>query len=236
LEDLIISENQSPNYFLVWCDVPKSSLRGTRLAEYIDHWEGSQVTARGARGEFIGVQNLPRVRRAGRIPWYNVKSEVERRGIYPILVPRRIFGNYIVAWNRAAFVAAENFLELAPRGEVDIEAALAVLNSSVAELIFRSNAHLYGGGVYNLNPGDIRGICLPDPGALSPKDVRTLRRAFRQYVRGGAAAREALDWAIGRTFDLSTEAMREAQEGISAFKVLSRRVKTPTEGALFATE
>jgi hypothetical protein len=119
---------------------------------------------------------------------------------------------------------------------VDIEAALAVLNSSVAELIFRSNAHLYGWGVYNLNPGDIRGICLPDPGALSPKDVRTLRRAFRQYVRGGAAAREALDWAIGRTLDLSAEAMREAQEGISAFKVLSRRVKTPTEGALFATE
>jgi hypothetical protein len=235
LGDPIVPEGQPPNYFLVWCDVPKTSLRGTRLAEYIEHWERSQVTARGARGEFIGVHNLPRLQRAGRVPWYNIKSEVERRGIYPILLPRRIFDTYIVAWNQAGFVAAENFLELAPRGDTDIEATLAMLNSSIAELIFRSNAHLYGGGVYNLNPGDIRGICLPDLGTLSPKGIQRLRQAFREYVREGAAAREVLDWAIGGVLELSAGAMRETQEGISAFKVLSRRVKSPKEELLFAT-
>ena len=230
----IVPEGQTPNYFLVWCDVSASTLRGTQLSSYIAFWEGSRVTARGGRGEFLGIQNLPRLRRASRTPWYNVKSEVERRGIYPLLVPRRIFDNYVVAWNRAGFVAAENFVELAPRKDIDLEASLALLNSSVAELAFRANAHLYGGGVYNLNPGDVKTIRLPDLGTLNSEGLRTLRQGFRGYVRECPAARAALDLAVGRTFGLSREVIRATQRGVAELKALSRSVKASPEGPLFA--
>lgn len=235
LEGPLVPKEQPPNYLLIWCDVPASSLRGTRVAAYIAHWEGSRVTARGGKGDFVGIHNLPRLRRAGRTPWYNVKSEVERRGRYPLLLPRRIFDNYVVAWNLAGFVAAENFLELDPRDGVDIEASLALLNSSIAELIFRANAHLYGGGVYNLNPGDIKAIRLPDLRSLAAGDVKTLRGAFRQYLHRGPTARAALDWAIARSFGFSRDVLRESQEGVAELKALSRKVKASPDAPLFAS-
>lgn len=234
LKGPVISREQAPNFFLIWCDAPLNSLRNTQLARYIKFWEKSRVTARGGKGEFTGIQNLPRLKRAGRSPWYNVKAEVERRGIHPVLIPRRIFNNFIVAWNKAQYVAAENFLELAPNRDVDLEAWLALLNSSLAELTLKANAHLYGGGVYNLNPGDIKSIRLPDPAELSGESARTLRRAFREYVRKGAGARGVLDSAIAGAFGFSRETSRAIQNGVAELKTLSRNVKMSPEAVLFA--
>ena len=76
LEGPVLSKDQSPNFLVIWCDVPLSSLRGTHLARYINFWEKSCVKARGGKGDFVGIQNLPRLKRARRCPWYNVKTEV----------------------------------------------------------------------------------------------------------------------------------------------------------------
>ena len=132
-------------------------------------------------------------------------------------------------------MAAENFLELSPQGDIDLEPWLALLNSSVAELTFRASAHLYGGGVYNLNPGDVKSICLPDPSGLNAEGASDLRRAFREYVRRGEATRERLDSAIAAAFGFSRETSRAIQNGVAELKALSNKVKSLPEPGLFAS-
>ncbi len=235
LERPVLMEGQAPNYFLFWCDLPRGALEGTQAGRYVEFWEKSRVTARGGKGEVVGIQNLPRLRRAARDPWYNIKSEVKRRGIYPLLVPRRILDSYVVAWNLAGFAPAENFLELSPRRGVDMEGALALLNSSLAELCLRANAHLYGGGVYNLNPGELKEIRLPRLDGLSQESLIVLRRAFKEYRGARPPMREALDQAVGEAFGLSGEVSRAARDGVERLKNLSRDVKASPDGTLFAS-
>ena len=116
------------------------------------------------RAEFAaGAQNPPHA-------LVQLLVDLDRRGTAPIFLPRRIYQRYQVVWNQIGWMAGENFIEITPKTAMPLMPLLAVLNASTTEVAVRANAHVYGGGVYNLSPGrmgdvpvvDIRS-CLPQP-------------------------------------------------------------------------
>ena len=220
----ILTESAKPDYLLLCCKKTAAELRGTAALRYIQGWETRTVTARGRIGDVIGAQNLPRLSRAGRIPWYNIRDEVERRGSWPVLLPRRMFRKYLVVWNQAEWVANENFIELMPREGVLLEPFLAMLNSSFAELAFRVNAHLYGGGVYNLNPGDVGGVPVLDVRHLDAKSVKLLRTTYEEFVRDSAMDRSRLDRALSRALRLPAGLQQTLGEALRELRMASTKI------------
>jgi len=221
-----VIEEQSPiTHYLIYCDREKADLRGTRLLDYITHWESQLLKPRGALKPVVGVHNLPRVRRARRQPWYNVVAEVRRRGAFPILLPRRLYNRFCAVWNRAKRIADENFIEVRPKAGVDLEALLAVLNSSVCELALRVHAHIYGGGVYNLNPGDIGKVPVLNIRVLSPAGVNALKSAYYQFISSGGSDRELLDRTLCELLNVSDDFYDAVCQGIAELKDLSVSVQ-----------
>ncbi len=221
-----LAEDSKPEYVLLCCGKPETELRGTAALSYIRKWESRAIMARGRIGEVIGAQNLPRLRRAGRIPWYNIHDEVQRRGSWPILVPRRMFRKYLVVWNLAEWVANENFIELMPREGVLLEPLLAMLNSSFAEMAFRVNSHLYGGGVYNLNPGDVGAVPVLDVRRLDSKSVKLLRTAYEEFARDNNLDRSRLDFAISNAFRLPSSLHESLNEAVLELRAASSKIKS----------
>ncbi len=227
----VLAESAQPEYLLLYCNDSESELRGTATLSYIRGWETRSVTARGQIGQVIGAQNLPRLRRAGRTPWYNIRDEVVRRGCWPILVPRRVFRKYLVVWNLAEWVANENFIELMPREGVLLEPLLAMLNSSFAELAFRVNAHLYGGGVYNLNPGDVGAVPVLDVRHLDSKSVKILRAAYEKFARGSSLDRASLDSTLSRVLRIPPGLQQTLHETLHELRAASFKIKSfPEQG------
>ncbi len=222
----VLRESMNPEYLLLYCNKPETELRGTATLSYIRGWETRSVTARGQIGQVVGAQNLPRLRRAGRTPWYNIRDEVERRGCWPILVPRRLFRKYLVVWNLAEWIANENFIELMPKDGILLEPLLAMLNSSFAELAFRVNAHLYGGGVYNLNPGDIGAVPVLDVRHLDSTSVKILRMAYAGFVRSSGLDHPGLDSAVSRVLRIPTGIQQTLHETLHELRAASLRIKS----------
>ncbi len=222
----ILAESVEPECLLFYCNKPEPDLRGTATLSYIRGWETRSITARGQIGSVVGAQNLPRLRRAGRMPWYNIRDEVERRGCWPILVPRRMFRKYLVVWNLAEWVPNENFIELMPRDGVLLEPLMAMLNSSFAELAFRVNAHLYGGGVYNLNPGDVGAVPVLDVRHLDSRSVKVLRAAYEEFARGSAPDRARLDTAVSRVLRISSGLQQTLYETLHELRAASFKIKS----------
>ncbi len=207
----VLSQTQPPKRFLLYCDEPRNKLAGTRVLRYIEWGESQKIVPRGKDQEVLGFHNLPRVRRADRQPWYNLVPEVNRRGSWPVLLFRRIFKRYAVIWNQADWIASENFIELKPRPRVDLLSLLAFLNSSFAELIFQTHAHRYGGGVYNLNPGDVRGVPVLNILKLSENERARLATAYESFLLSEGRDRRALDQVIASILGLEVPEGQEWQ-------------------------
>ncbi len=222
----VLVESTRAENLLLCCDKPEAELRGTATLSYIRGWETRTVTARGRIGEVVGAQNLPRLRRAGRIPWYNIRNEVERRGSWPILVPRRMFRRYLVVWNLAEWVANENFIELMPREGVLLEPLLAMLNSGFAELALRVNSHLYGGGVYNLNPGDVGAVPVLDVRHLDSQSVKLLRTAYEGFARSSNPDRSILDTTLSRILRIPSGLWENLDEALLELRAASSKIKS----------
>jgi hypothetical protein len=203
----ILSPAQSAQHFLLYCSVPKTRLVGTQVLRYIEWGESQRITPRGKAQEITGFHNLPRVKRANRQPWYNLAPELDRRGNYPILIFRRIFKRYAVIWNQAGWIANENFIELQPKLGVHSMALLAFLNSSFAELFFRVHAHRYGGGVYNLNPGDIGSVPALNIPKLSEKETARLAIAYESFILSGGRNRTVLDQAVAEILHIESTSL-----------------------------
>ncbi len=229
----ILAESAKPENVLLYCNEPSAALRGAAVLSYIRSWETRTVTARGRLGDVVGAQNLPRLSRAGRVPWYNIRDEVDRRGTWPVLVPRRMFRNYLVVWNLAEWVANENFIELMPREGVLLEPFLAMLNSSFAELAFRVNAHLYGGGVYNLNPGNVGAVPVLDVRHLNSSSLKLLRTAYTEFVDDDTRDRSKLDAALVQALKIPAEVHESLEEALQEMRAASSKInRFQAEGQL----
>jgi hypothetical protein len=227
LKKTVIESPEEVSSYVLYVDQAKENLDDHATREYIEEGERIKVSIRGKDVTVTGYQNLPRIQQARRKPWYNLKKDIDRRGCYPILLPRRFYEKFVVGWNRACVVVNENFIEIKPLEDGDLLALLAVLNSSVFELIARSHAQLYGGGVYNLNPADVP--CLPvlNVGVL-PAEVRiNLAEAGHRYLRSvDEEHRELLDSEVTeRAMNLSSLDKVMIQEAVLELRKISLRAK-----------
>ncbi len=210
---------------------PREVMDGA-LREYIERAERAEVPIRGKGRVVVGYHNVPRLQQAGREPWYNLADEIERRGRYVIFVPRRFYETFVVVWNKAGVIAGENFIELRPKQMDDMLPLLAVLNSSFFELVSRCHAQQYGGGVFNMNPVDVKLL----PTFDLPRDAAArgrLAAAFERFAEDGAddAARRALDTVVGAAFGLTGDEVGDAWQGVLELRALGTAAKHIRTGA-----
>ncbi|MDH3598666.1 MAG: N-6 DNA methylase [Candidatus Tectomicrobia bacterium] len=213
--------------YVLACDRSKADLVGTRTLQYIDYWERQVLNPRGLARPVIGVQNLPRVRKTRRAPWYNLAYDLARRGTAPVLLPRRIYQRYRVIWNQAGWVAGENFIEVMPHAGVPLEAFLAILNTGVTEMAVRVSAHVYGGGVYNLSPGSVGEVPIIDVRQLPPEVISQLHDAYRRFLRSSGADRSALDAAAMAALGLPDTFAETVRTALGRMQHLSDAILEP---------
>jgi hypothetical protein len=219
-------------HYVLACDVMPEQLVGTQTLSYIQYWEKQVLNPRGLARPVIGVQNLPRVGKTRRNPWYNLADDLRRRGTAPILLPRRIYQRYQVVWNQAGWVAGENFIEVMPHASIPLFPLLAVLNASITELAMRTSAHVYGGGIYNLSPGSVGAIPVVDVRRLSASALQQLEATYGQFLHSGGKDRPLLDAAVLAVLEMPPAFLTTLQEALHSMQGLSNAVLAPVTTAL----
>jgi hypothetical protein len=223
----VLSAETPIRHYIVACDWPKERLVHTQMLPYIQYWEMQVLNPRGHARPVVGVQNLPRVGKTRRNPWYNLLGDLDRRGTAPILLPRRIYQRYQVVWNQIGWVAGENFIEITPKATVPLLPLLAILNASAMEMAVRANAHVYGGGVYNLSPGRMGEVPVMDVRQLSTAVLQRLEGAYRQFVGSKGRDRAALDAAVMESLGFPTAFLTTIRTALERMQALSDAVLEP---------
>jgi len=228
LEPIVVSPRVAPHLiqnkddvfnYVLYCDLPEDKLRGTRLFDYIKLAEQQTTTPRGKRTIVKGIHNLPRIKKAGRVPWYNLKGEIERRCRGEILIPRRLYKKFLVVWNKAGVVANEDFINVHPKDPLSVQALLAVLNSSIGELVSRVHGQLYGGGVFDLRPDDVRGLPVMNVEQLNLEEKTRLEKAYSDFVETGD--RGPIDKVVNELLSLSEQEAERLRNEIEDLRSLS---------------
>ena len=222
-----LSSDLSARHYVLACNATKERLTGTRALRYVEYWENQVLTPRGQAQPVIGVQNLPRVAKTGRTPWYNLLEHLTRRGTAPILLPRRMHRRLRVVWNQAGWVAGENFIEITPQTGVAPQVLLAVLNTSIAEMALRVNAHVYGGGVYSLSPGSVGEVPVVDVRRLTPRALQQIDRAYKQFLHTNGSERGRLDAAVFAAAGLPDTLFEDLQTALDRMQDLADAVARP---------
>ena len=223
----VLSAETPGRHYILACDWPKERLIGTQMLKYIQYWETQVLNPRGRARPVVGVQNLPRVGKTRRAPWYNLLGDLDRRGTAPILLPRRIYQRYQVIWNHIGWVAGENFLEITPQATVPLLPLLAILNASPMEMAIRANAHVYGGGVYNLSPGRMGEVPVIDVRRLSAAALQRLEGAYRQFILTQGKDRAMLDTAVIDSIGLPAAFLATIHTALERMQALSDAVLEP---------
>lgn len=225
----ILTAETPVRHYVLACNWLKENLTATALLHYIQYWETQVLNPRGRAQPVIGVQNLPRLRKTRRTPWYNLLDDLDRRGVAPILMPRRIYRRYQVVWNQVGWVAGENFIEMTPKAPDLLLPLLAILNASTTELAIRASAHVYGGGVYNLSPGGIGEVPVIDVRRLAPDSLQKLEVAYQQFLLRGKKGRQDLDIAVLESVGLPVSFRHTLQAALDQMQGLSNAVLEPVK-------
>jgi hypothetical protein len=223
----VLSTETPIRHYVLACNWPKERLAGTRVLRYIQYWESQVLNPRGRARPVVGVQNLPRVRKTRRHPWYNLLVELDRRGTAPILLPRRIYQRFQVVWNQVGWVAGENFIEITPKAAIPLFPLLAILNAGTTELAVRASAHVYGGGVYNLSPGSIGDVPVIDVCRLPARAHQQLERAYKQFLLSKGQDRTALDTVVFESIGLPPAFFATLRRALDRMQGLSSAVQEP---------
>lgn len=223
----IIARPEQTPYVVFACDRPTDQLRETGAGRYIEHAMSTVVQVRGKDETVIGFHRAPRLARANRVPWYNIRTSIERRGSFPILLPRRTFESYLVLHDRLGAVANEDFLEIRPLlGVPHVVPLLAFLNSSLGEFLVRSQGFQYGGGVFNLNPGAVRDLPVLDPASLSADQRAKIDTAWDTFLhhmpRNPDLGRGALDHALQEVLGMPAGLLPRVSAAVAAFRHSAR--------------
>ncbi len=189
----IIDLNTEPDFYLFHCDKGKEDLQETQALKYIVQGEASTVEVRGKNITVVGYHNKERIKKANRNFWYDLKSPLERRGRATILIPRLVYRNFTVVWNKAKFVPGELFIEFLPPPGIDEEVYLALLTSSITELMLRTHAQIYGGGTFNINPGRIKSVPILNAAHLTCQQQEALKQSYLQYLSNEDHDRSGID-------------------------------------------
>ncbi len=222
-----LSTDLSARHYVLACRDAKARLAGMRVLRYVEYWENQVLTPRGQAHPVIGVQNLPRLAKTRRTPWYNLLDHLTRRGTAPILLPRRMYRRLRVVWNQVGWVASENFIELMPQADVATKPLLAMLNASITEMALRVNAHVYGGGVYNLSPGSVGEALVVDVRRLAPPALNQIERAYNQFLHTNGSERGRLDAAVFAAAGLPDTLFEDLQTALGRMQGFADAIAQP---------
>ncbi len=215
----VITTKRDIDDYVLYCNAPKTKIESVALVSYIESAEKICITPRGKTVVINGVHNIPRIKKAGRNPWYNLTSEIERRCRGAVLVPRRFYTKFYATWNEAGVVGNEDFINVHPKSGVSVEALLAILNSSVGELACRINGHLYGGGVFDLRPDDVKALPVIDLRQIAKAEISRLEHGYRSFIETGS--RKEIDSVIYEILQFSTNEIRRLEEELEDLRSLS---------------
>ncbi len=203
LNSPVVEHDAPPASYLFYCSKDHQELQGTSALKYIQLGETAEVQVRGKNISASGYQNKERIKRSHRKLWYDLKSSVERRGCAAILVPRLIYRTFSIVWNKAGFVPGELFIEFIPAKKDDLEIYLAILTSSVTEIMLRAHAQVYGGGTYNMNPGQFKKVPIISADKLNKNQKVRLKSAYLDYVNSERPDRSNIDENIFEILEFS---------------------------------
>ena len=179
----VIDQNTNVTHQIFYCSSSTEELQKTKALEHIERGESTEVKVRGKGKTVLGYHNKKRIQDANRPFWYDLRTDIERRGRAVILIPRLVYRAFMVIWNKANFVPGELFIEFLPKEpNPDVEAYLAVLTSTPTEIALRMCAQVYGGGTYNINPGPVKEVPILDVRQLTDEQKTQLVQAYRQYL------------------------------------------------------
>lgn len=201
----VISQEDEPQFHLFYCSDEKADLEGTHALRYIELGETTEVSIRGKNKTVVGYHNKQRIQNSSRKKWYDLRTLIDKRGRAEILIPRLIYRNYAVYWNQAHYVPGELFIEFVPHEKIDPRVYLAILNSTLIEILFRCHAQVYGGGTYNMNSGEIKKLPILNASCLDEKQREMLIQAYEDFTSDPDLNRDPIDTAIASVLELSSD-------------------------------
>ncbi|VAW35543.1 hypothetical protein MNBD_CHLOROFLEXI01-3447 [hydrothermal vent metagenome] len=211
-ETNVIDQQTQSDLHLFYCAKPKKELKDTNALAHIQMGENTEVVIRG-RGELVkGYHQKPRIQKANRPEWYDVKSGVEKRGRATILIPRLIYYQFRVLWNQAKFVPGGAMIEALPKSSDCTKLLLAILNSTYAEVLIRGYAQLYGGGTYTVGINQLKKMPIPNLTQLSDEQKRSLISSYDTFVENGV--RDEINDLIYEILDLDHDLFESALENL----------------------
>ena len=208
----VISKQDEVRFYLFYCSEPKEKLAGTCALQYIEAGETVTVSIRGKDQKVVGYHKKPRIQKASRKNWYDLHTRIEKRGRAEILIPRLVYRNYAVYWNRAHYVPGELFIEFVSHEAIDPRVYLAILNSSIAEVLFRCHAQVYGGGTYNMNSGEIKRMPIINASRLSEKQRYMLVESYTEFTTDPNSSRRPIDLTIASILAFDHYLMQKVEE------------------------
>ena len=125
-------------------------------------------------------------------------------------------------------MANEDFIEVKPHRDEDLLSLLAILSSSFGEFMMRTLGHVYGGGVCNLNPNDVKAIPMLNLNTLGPDVLRRLAEAYDRFLAADGQDQTVLDQVIFDLLDLDSEMRSRLYKALDELRGLSLTYKTPT--------
>lgn len=225
LKEPVIDTSVKPPFYLFYCDQKRDDLQNTNALQHILWGEERTVEVRGKNVQLVGYHNKERIKRSHRKFWYDLKSSIKRRGRAPILIPRLVYRTFMVIWNKAGFVPGELFIEFLPPPGIDVEVYLAILTSSVSEFMLRAHAQVYGGGTFNINPGQIKNIPVINVSLLSKPQQEALKQAYLQYLADEAHNRASIDKIVYEILNIDEIGQRKINKTLEDLVLLAVSAK-----------
>jgi hypothetical protein len=225
--DPVIEVGSEALFFTFSCSEPKNALAGTNALAYIEQGEATEVPVRGKGTTVIGYHNKERIKEEGRKYWYDLKTALTRRSRAEILIPRLFYRTFTVVWNKAGFVPGELFIEFLPNesSTIETEVYLAVLSSTITEIMIRSTAQVYGAGTYNIAPGQIKKVPILNVEKISVEKRENLRRAYREYLANDNHDRAVIDEAVYEILGFNAEMRTKLREVLDDMHLLATSAK-----------
>ena len=212
LDHPVIFRQDESRFHLFYCSDPKKKLTGTQALKYIKAGEAKNVSIRGKDQKVVGYHNKPRIQKASRKNWYDLRTRIEKRGRAEILIPRLVYKHFTAYWNQAGHIPGELFIEFVPHKTIDPKVYLAILNSTVAEVLFRCHAQVYGGGTYNMNSGEIKRMPIIDASLLSGGQCDTLVQSYTEFIQDPNLSRYSIDKAVASILGFDRDMMQRLKE------------------------
>jgi hypothetical protein len=223
-----IEPGKQAGFYAFYCSKSKKELRGTYALKYILQGERAKVEVRGKKIKIEGYHNKERIKKANRKFWYDLKTSIDRRGRAFILIPRLVYRTFTVVWNQAQFVPGELFIEFLPHSNSDTEVYLSVLTASITEMMLRTHAQVYGGGTYNINPGEIKKVPILNVGLLKENQKEELKQVYLRYLADKSHDRKVIDDAIYKIIGFDTDMQQRLQNVLADLLLISTSSKQPS--------